>query len=65
MALPPDGTGRMTHIHLDINSTQLMLPDAYPEYGHPHQPPQGIMRQLIVDDIDVWPDRPSNPVPRW
>jgi PhnB protein len=56
-AVPPDEKGRTMHMHLYINGSSLMLSDAYPEYGHPYQPPQGIMLQLIVEDIDVWWDR--------
>lgn len=55
--VPPDEKGRTMHIHLHVNGSSLMLADAYPEYGHPYQPPQGMMLQLIVDDIDFWWDR--------
>lgn len=56
-AVPPDDQGRTMHMHLYINGSSLMLSDAYPEYGHPYQAPQGMMLQLIVDDIDAWWDR--------
>ena len=56
-AVPPDDKGRTMHMHLYINGSSLMLSDAYPEYGHPYQAPQGIMLQLIVEDIDFWWDR--------
>ena len=34
-----------------------MLSDAYPDYGHPYETPQGFMLQLIVEDIDFWWNR--------
>ena len=56
-AVPPDEQGRTMHMHLYVNGSSLMLSDAYPEYGHAYKEPQGIMLQLIVDDIDFWWDR--------
>ena len=45
------------HIHLHLNGSSIMLSDAYPEYGHPLQPPQGFSIMLPVDDIDAWWER--------
>ncbi|NGN41261.1 glyoxalase/bleomycin resistance/extradiol dioxygenase family protein [Mesorhizobium sp. CGMCC 1.15528] len=58
-AVPPDEQGRTMHVHLYINGSSLMLCDAYPEHGHPHQAPQGYTMQLILenDTIDKWWDR--------
>lgn len=56
-AVPPDDKGRTMHMHLYINGSSLMLSDAYPDYGHPYEKPQGFMLQLIVEDIDFWWDR--------
>lgn len=56
-AVPPDDKGRTMHLHLYINGGSLMLSDAYPDYGHPYEKPQGFMLQLIVDDIDFWFNR--------
>ncbi len=54
-AYPPDEKGRTMHVHLYINGSSMMLSDAYPEHGHPHQVPQGYTMQLILgDDIDSW-----------
>ncbi len=55
-AYPPDEQGRTMHIHLYINGSSLMLCDAYPDHGHPHQPAQGYTMQLILqaDNIDSW-----------
>lgn len=54
-AYPPDEKGRTMHVHLHINGTSLMLSDAFPDHGHPHQTPQGYTMQLILgDDIDAW-----------
>ncbi|TIT56095.1 MAG: glyoxalase/bleomycin resistance/extradiol dioxygenase family protein, partial [Mesorhizobium sp.] len=55
-AYPADEKGRTMHIHLYINGSTLMLGDAYPEHGHPHQAAQGYTLQLHLgkDDIDAW-----------
>src|SRR4030081_962243 len=52
--IPPDQTGRTLHIHLHINESSLMLSDAYPEYGHSLEKPQGFNLTLQVKDIDPW-----------
>lgn len=51
---PTDAKGRTMHIHLYLNGGSLMLGDAYPEHGHPHQPAQGYTLHLKVDDVDSW-----------
>jgi PhnB protein len=51
---PVDDKGRTMHIHLYVNDGSLMLSDAYPEYGHPLQNPQGFSLTLQVTDIDAW-----------
>jgi PhnB protein len=51
---PTDAKGRTMHIHLYLNGGSLMLSDAYPEHGHPHQPAQGYTLHLKVDDVDSW-----------
>lgn len=55
-AYPPDEKGRTMHVHLYVNGSSLMLGDAYPEYGHPLQAPQGFTMQLHLDEdnIDEW-----------
>ena len=55
-AYPPDEHGRTMHVHLHINGSSLMLSDAYPDHGHPHQQPQGYTMQLLpgADEIDKW-----------
>ena len=54
-AVPPDEQGRTMHVHLYVNGSSLMLADAYPEHGHPHEKAQGYTMQLILDDdIDAW-----------
>ena len=55
--MPADETGRTMHAHLYINGGSLMLSDAYPEHGHPWQPPQGFTLHLQVTGIDAWWDR--------
>ena len=54
--VPPDEQGRTMHVHLYINGWSLMLSDAFPEYGHQHEPAQGYTLQLILgsDEIDAW-----------
>ena len=53
---PVDDKGRTMHIHLHVNGSTLMLGDAYPEHGHPHQAAQGYTLQLHLgsEDIDAW-----------
>jgi PhnB protein len=53
---PPDEQGRTMHVHLYINGSSLMLCDAYPDHGQPHQPAQGYTMQLLLDsdNIDTW-----------
>ncbi|TWH31714.1 MULTISPECIES: VOC family protein [unclassified Aminobacter] len=55
-AVPPDENGRTLHVHLYVNNSSLMLSDAYPEHGHPHEPAAGYTLQLILkpDEIDSW-----------
>src|SRR6478736_6201338 len=40
-AYPADEQGRTMHVHLYINGSSMMLADAYPEHGHPHEKAQG------------------------
>lgn len=54
---PVDDKGRTMHIHLYINGGSVMLSDAFPEYGHPWQPPQGFTLTMRVDDIQAWWER--------
>ena len=59
-AVPPDEKGRTMHVHLYVNGSSLMLGDAYPEHGHPHQPAQGYTMQLVFDngrDLEAWWNR--------
>jgi uncharacterized glyoxalase superfamily protein PhnB len=53
-SMPPDANGRTMHVHLYLNGGSLMLSDAFPEHGHPLQPPQGYTLHLQVDDVDAW-----------
>lgn len=53
-AHPADDQGRTMHVHLYLNGGSVMLSDAYPDHGHPFEPPQGFTIQLIVDDVDAW-----------
>ena len=55
-AVPAEEEGRTMHIHLHVNGSSLMLGDAYPEHGHPHEPAQGYVLQLhlAADTIDSW-----------
>ena len=49
-AYPPNEQGRTMHIHLHVNGSTLMLGDAFPEHGHPHQPAAGYTLQLHLTD---------------
>jgi len=55
-AVSPDEQGRTMHVHLYVNGSSLMLSDAYPDHGHPHEPAQGYTLQLHLNagDIDTW-----------
>ncbi|MFN7027097.1 MAG: VOC family protein [Pseudorhizobium sp.] len=53
-AHPPDDQGRTMHVHLYINGGSLMLSDAYPDYGYPHEKPQAFTVMLPVEGIDTW-----------
>lgn len=53
-AHPPDDQGRTMHVHLYINGGSLMLSDAYPDYGYPHEKPQAFTVTLPVEGIDAW-----------
>lgn len=55
--VPVDDRGRTMHIHLYVNNGSLMLSDAFPEYGHPHEQPQAFSLNLQVDDIEMWWER--------
>ena len=44
--IPVDDKGRTMHVHLYINGGSVMLGDAYPEYGHPFEKPQGFSMML-------------------
>lgn len=55
--MPVDEQGRTMHIHLRINGNSLMLCDAYPEHGYPHEKPAGFTLHLQVDDVDAWFER--------
>ena len=55
---PADERGRTMHVHIHINGGSLMLSDAYPEYGHALERPQGYSLMLpLTDDIQHWFDR--------
>jgi PhnB protein len=56
MIIPPDEKGRTMHVHLYVNGSSLMLSDAFPDHGHPHENPQGYTMQLILSDdtVDAW-----------
>ena len=41
-------------IHLYVNGSSMMRPDAYPEHGHAHKKTHDYTIQFIlVDDIDA------------
>jgi uncharacterized glyoxalase superfamily protein PhnB len=53
---PPDEQGRTMHVHVYINGSSLMLSDAYPDHGYPHEKPQAftVLLPLTSGDIDAW-----------
>ncbi len=52
---PPDDKGRTMHAHIYLNGSSIMLSDAFPEHGHPHQPAAGYNLTLILGEgIDEW-----------
>jgi uncharacterized glyoxalase superfamily protein PhnB len=48
---------RLIHVHLYINDGSVMLSDAFPEHGHPHEAPAGYTLHIQVDDADFWWNR--------
>jgi uncharacterized glyoxalase superfamily protein PhnB len=56
--MPAEDGKRLMHCHLYINGGSLMLCDAFPEYGHPLQPPQSFTLHIhVADDVDGWWNR--------
>ena len=53
----PTEDGRLMHGHLEINNGSLMLSDAFPEHGYPHQPSTSFTMTLMVEDAQLWWDR--------
>lgn len=49
----PDGK-RLMHCHLLINGAHLFINDAFPDYGHPLEAPQGYALHLTVDHAEPW-----------
>jgi PhnB protein len=53
----PGQDGKLMNAQLEINGGLLMLMDAMPEHGFPHQPSHSFTMQLIVLDGQGWFDR--------
>jgi PhnB protein len=53
---PVDEQGRTMHVHLYINGSSLMLSDAYPDHGYPHEKAQGytMLLPLTNEEVDFW-----------
>ncbi|MCC7266027.1 MAG: VOC family protein [Caulobacteraceae bacterium] len=56
-AMPAEDGARLMHAHILINGGSVMLSDAFPEMGMPHQPSNSFVMQLLVPDAQVWWDR--------
>lgn len=55
--MPADDGKRLMHCHLKIHDGSLMLSDAFPEFGYPHQPSHSFTMMLVVDNADPWWER--------
>lgn len=53
----PGPDGRIMNCQLEINGGLLMVMDAMPEHGFPHQPSHSYTMQLMVPDGQGWFDR--------
>ena len=53
----PGQDGKLMNVQLEINGGLLMVMDAMPEHGFPHQPSHSYSMQLIVEDGQGWFDR--------
>jgi PhnB protein len=53
----PGQDGKLMNAQLEINGGLLMVMDAMPEHGFPHQPSHSYTMQLIVPDGQGWFDR--------
>ena len=51
------GGARIMNCQLEINGGTMMVMDAMPEHGFPHQPSHSFTMQLIVSDGQAWMDR--------
>lgn len=56
MRMPGDD-GRLMHCHLKIHGGSLMLADAFPEFGYPHQPSHSFTMMIVDDAVDPWWNR--------
>lgn len=45
---------RLMHAQVEINGSQLMMWDLFPEYGMDTGAPRGVTIHLEVDDADKW-----------
>ncbi|RPE77178.1 VOC family protein [Vulcaniibacterium tengchongense] len=55
--MPAEDGKRLMHAHLRVNGHDLMLSDAFPEYGAPTAAPAAVTLHLAVDDADAWWNR--------
>jgi uncharacterized glyoxalase superfamily protein PhnB len=53
----PGQDGRIMNCQLEINGGLLMVMDAMPDHGFPHQPSLSYTMQLMVPDGQGWFDR--------
>lgn len=54
---PTDDGQRIMNCQLEINGGVMMIMDAMPEHGFPHQPSHSYTMQLIVPEGQAWFDR--------
>jgi len=54
---PTDDGKRIMNCQLEINGGVIMIMDAMPEHGFPHQPSHSYTMQLIVPEGQAWFDR--------
>lgn len=52
--MPPMEDGRIMHCHLKIHGGSVMVADAFPEFGYPHQPSHSFSMTIVDNNIDPW-----------
>lgn len=52
--MPAEDGKRLMHAHIRINGGDILMSDAFAEFGHDMGDPRGVTVHLQVDDADAW-----------